>query len=148
MIIDVRTVDVSTQLAQIPPGEAPVVALARYLGDGHVTSTSQGHDIADTATWIILQDSFPKDFDKLKLGEDHGGTHISAPLHGYPVGEPGDGPEVLVRFALQFGILVSQWAATLGEVERMLLIHSNVFSRPDGQPGYLVYTGAAVKLKR
>lgn len=147
MIVDVRSVDVSTQLAQIPPGEAPVATVARYMGEGHVMSTSPGHDIVDNATWVILQSRLPEDFDKLKLGEDHGGTHVAVPLHGYLFGDISAGSDILVKFGLQFGILVMRWAATLGEIERLLVIHSKVFERPDSRPGYLVYAGAAIKLK-
>ncbi len=144
MIIDVRSENISQQLGEIPKGSRPTAIVARHLGDG-----PKRPDAVDTAKWLILDDVLPKDFDKMNVAEDPGGSQVAVPLYGYPFGDADDGPEALVRFALQLGVLLALWAESKGTVgvERLLLIHSNVFSRPDGKPGYLVYVGAALKLK-
>ena len=53
--------------------------------------------------------------------------------------------ELLVKFGLQFGAMV---ALDHQYGDKLLIVMSTLYGRPDGKPGYCVYAGAAIKQEK
>ena len=146
MIIDVRSIDITHELANTKPGEPPTAIVARYIGENHAVKPSAGVENVDGAHWSILHDVLPKDTELVRWGEDKGGTHVSVPMYEYLMTDPE--PGTLARFGVQFGLLLSRLAEPKLPLERILVLLSNPFSRPDGAVGFALYVGAALKSQK
>jgi len=146
MHLDVRTIDITAELANTPVGNLPTVIVKRYLGENHTPKPGAGVESHDGAVWQILRDILPKDTADINWSVDNGGTHISVTLYEYKIDDPD--PSALVRFGTDLGLLVSHLSKPFHPLERVLVLLSNVFGRPDGHEGFCVYVGVALKQEK
>lgn len=143
MIFDVRSENIARQLGNTFPGETPIAIVARYISENHARKPSPGVEINDSGVWHVLNDTLPKDSDKIQWSTDRAGTHVAIPMYKYVLTEQDS--SVLVRFGTNLGLLVYHLSASKHPLERVLIVISNIFAREDNQEGYTVYVGVAVK---
>lgn len=133
MKIDVRVADISAQL-QSQPGDTPYAMIKREVAEGHLATPALVP--ASRQLYHILQTPLDKE---LTWSFDKGGSHVAVPMHPYVFGTEA---ELLVKFGLEFGALAATQHVSQ---DKMLIVMSTVFGRPDNQPGYCVYVGVAVR---
>lgn len=140
MLIDVRAINITSELGQLDSGEIPVAAVKKERPESH------SRQAVSNEQWHILQSQLPANSKDLQWGFDKGsGEYIAVPMIPYPLGE--ETPEQLVLFGAQLAAYASFLAEDKKPFAQLLLLLSNVFSRPDGNPGYLVFAGCAIKQK-
>lgn len=145
MIFDVRSVEIKVLLEATPSGHNPVMIVKRSGPDNQVPKAGAGVFNADGATWHILQSKLPQqNAEDVDWTADVSGTHIAIPMLEYLITYKEVG--YLAVFGAQFGLLVARMMATkFGSLERVLMVISEVFSRPDGKEGFAIYAGVALK---
>lgn len=144
MQIDIRTIDIRKELSQYDPGESPIVVVTKYISQNQTVKPGAGVENLPPGRWLILQDQIPKQAADINWAIDDGKSqHVSIPMIEYKLQE--DTPEQLALFGAQFSAYASWLADDKKPFERLLMLLSNVFSRSDGQTGYSVYAGLAIK---
>jgi hypothetical protein len=133
MNIDVRIVDVSDSL-RADPTAVPHAVIKREVAEGHLATRALIP--AGTQPYRVLEG--PLDGEH-SWSLDKAGSHVSVSMRPYVFG---DKAEQLVQFGLQFGALA---ATSVGKADKVFLLMSTIFGRPDNQPGYCVYVGAAIR---
>lgn len=143
MNIDVRSVLVSDQLQAIEESATGMTSAVPHA----VIERAAGNEISRLAvasgTWKILQQQLESTESNLQWSEDRSGKSFSVPLFLYMYEED---IATVLRFGLQFGGIATAILAKRYGASRVLIVHSELFGRPDGNSGYAVYVGLAMKV--
>jgi hypothetical protein len=143
MLIQIQRLDVTPFVRE---SRQPVMLLKRELlgNDGVRRIQPSAAKLTNRDPCLILQHALPGG-DKPKWSKDSSNTHVRIPLFDYLLTDPAI--ETLVHFGAQTGALAVALIPPGCQVERLLVLVGNVFTRPDGQPGYQAWVGYAICLK-
>lgn len=133
MNVDVRVEDITEQLRS---HQIPYVVVKREIAEGHLRTSALVP--AATQPYHICQGPIDQ---SPQWSVDNGGSHVSIPMFPYGFAPQA---ELLVKFGMQFGAVA---AARGFNADRLLIVMSTIYARPDNQPGYCVYAGVAFRQK-
>ena len=140
MNLDIRVVDIADQLKT---ETIPHVMLKREISENHLATPNLIP--SDRSPYLILQSALGSDVSladadwSRDLGAGVG--QVAIPLFPYMLPE---GAELLLKFGLQVGAVFGAMGRARN-CERLIILVSSIFSRPDGKPGYCIYMGVALK---
>jgi hypothetical protein len=132
MRIHVHPADISEQLV----AQQPIVSAAWRLDDEQTPGV-----------WRILQKPVNAQLTEADWTlDDKSEEMIRVPMNVYRLPSPELG--ILVRLGLQVSAVVMGTLLPDGKLEELLMIHSTVYHRDDGVPGYQVWLGVAAKISQ
>lgn len=143
MKISIRQLELTADQVSINDDEPPFVMIKRTVSEGFRNRPRDLGVPTDQSPWWVLHDRLPKPGElQWFVDRGKGAAQVAIPLYMYQL----EGAELckLTTFGLQFAALLCNLVPRQ-RAELLLIATSQIFSRPDGRAGYLVYVGAAYK---